>query len=93
MDEEKKFLGIMGLIALRKSELYNLVISELENKQSLTNLKKTEVKEIIAKMDNKIFLSKPEVLNKKIVKSFSVKDIYPDISPILKEIELKLKKT
>ena len=92
MDEKEKFLGIMGLIALRKTELYNQIISKLEKKRRLTDLNKNKIKDIIAKMENNRFFSKEEISDKKIINSLSVREIYPDISQIIEEIKLKLQR-
>lgn len=90
MADEGKFLGIMGLIALRKSELYNEIITQLEKIRNLTDLNKIRIRDMIAKMENNIFLAKKEISDRKIITSLTIKEIYSDISPILKEAKLKL---
>lgn len=86
MEEKHKVMGIMGLIALRKSELFYKVISELSQEKQVSN--KDKIKTYIAQMENEIFLSKKEKENKKINPKLELKDLEIDIPSIIKEIKI-----
>lgn len=88
MEEKHKSIGIMGLIALRKSEAYYKVTSELYKEKELSNRDKEKIKKHIAGMKNEKFLSKDEKENKKIKPKLKLKDIDFDIKKAIKEIKL-----
>lgn len=88
MEEKHKAMGIVGLIALRKSEAYYKVASELSKEKELSDRDKEKIKKHISSMDNKKFLSKDEKENKKIKPKLKLKDTDFDIKKAIKEIKL-----
>lgn len=88
-NNEKAF-GIIGLIALRKSDLYNLILAEASKKQTLSENDKNKIRAYISSMKNEKFLTKEEKKDKKINKELN---IMKDLDLNLKEIiEKALKK-
>lgn len=76
-----KVMGIIGLIALRKSGLYYKIIDEFPEKD------KKKIKEHIAEMKNDIFLSKGEKESAKIKPELKIEDLDIDIKTIINEIK------
>ena len=87
MEEKHKFIGMMGLIALRKSELYYKIISELSRDNQLYEKDKKNIKKYIAEMENERLLSNKEKRNKKIDTKLNLRDLDIDIGKIIKEIK------
>lgn len=85
MDRKDKVMGIIGLIALRKSELYYRVISELSKDKLPSKESKEKVKRYISEMENERLLSAIEKRNKKINPNSGLKDLELDINHIVKE--------
>ena len=88
MEEKHKIIGLMGLIALRKSELFYTVVNELFKEKELSEKDKEKNKIHISKMENEMFLSKEEKQSKKIKPKLELKNIDLDIQKIIKEIEM-----
>ena len=87
MEEKYKAMGIIGLIALRKSELYYKVIHELSKDKQISEKNKEQIKKYIAEMENERILSGEEKKNKKIRPNFKLKDIDLDIKAVINEIK------
>lgn len=88
MEDKHKAIGIMGLIAIRKSEAYYKVVSELSKEKELSEKDKEKVKKYISGMDNKKFLSKDERKNKQIKPNLKLNDTDFDIEKVIKEIKV-----
>ena len=88
MEEKHKVIGIIGLIALRKSELYYSVVNKLSKEKQISEKDKEKIKKHIAEMENERLLSNEEKKNKKINPKLKLKDIDTDIDAIIKEIGL-----
>lgn len=87
MEEKHKVIGIIGIIALRKSELYYRVVNELLKEKQISEKDKEKIKKQIAEIENETLLSKEEKKNKKINPKLKLKDIDLDIKAIINEIK------
>lgn len=85
---EEKIIGIMGLIALRKSELFYKVLEELSKDNQISEEDKEKIKRYIAERSNEKLLSKEEIENKKINNGLKLDEINIDIQKIISEIKL-----
>ena len=88
MEEKHKVIGVLGLIALRKSELFYTVVNELSKEKELSEKDKEKIKRHISKMENEMFLSKEEKQSKIIKPKIKLKNIDLDIQKVIKEIKL-----
>lgn len=77
----------MGLIALRKSELYYKILNELSKKDQVSETDKKNIEKRVSEMDNEKFLSKEEKKTKKLNPKLKLEDINLDIKAIIKEIK------
>jgi len=89
MENEKqnaeKVIGILGLIALRKSDLYNNVLMEASKNKDLSKDSKNKIKNYISSMKNELFLGKDEKKNKKIDAQLRIDELNFDFGKIIKE--------
>jgi uncharacterized protein YpuA (DUF1002 family) len=88
MEEKYKVMGIMGLIALRKSELFYKVVNELSKDRQISEDDKEKIKKYVSEMENELFLSKDERQNRRINSKLKLKDIDLDIQKVIKNIKL-----
>ncbi|MCK4429058.1 MAG: hypothetical protein KAU95_01685 [Candidatus Aenigmarchaeota archaeon] len=88
MEEKYKVIGVIGLIALRKSELFYKVVNELSKEKKLSKKNKEKVKRHISRMENEMFLSKEEKQNKKIKPNLRLENIGLNVQKVIKELNL-----
>ena len=87
---KEKVLGILGLIALRKSELYFKIVSILSKEKQLSEKDKDKIKGCIAAMENERLLSNKEKEKKEIIPNLKLENIGFDIESFIKEINVIL---
>jgi histidyl-tRNA synthetase len=90
MKKEYKVMGILGLIALRKSELFQKIMNELSKEKQISDKDKETIKKYISEMENEIFLSEEEKQSKKVNPLLKLDDINLDIKEIIKKIKTYL---
>ena len=82
--KEEKALGIIGLIALRKSDLYDKILEETSKNSNISNEDKNKIKRYISEMKNECFLSLDEKQDKKIRKELKIEELTFDFKEIIR---------
>ena len=96
--EIEKFIGITHSVSLRKSAFFESMCNKI-NKKISENLDSREMiklkdalKNIIANMNNELFLSKEEIKNKKINPKTPLHELNLDEEKIIKNFKRTLKR-
>lgn len=90
--EEEKLLDVVGLIALRKTELAHKVITTLKKDGLIDKNDKEKVEAIIryiSEIENEKLLSDAEKRTKKLNPKLKIGELGIDINNIIKEIKNK----
>jgi hypothetical protein len=93
MDEMKKFFDISSVIALRKTAYFEKVWYEFSRKiPSNVNVEelRNEIKEIIANLDNKLFISDEEQKTKTIDPNLPLEKLNLNENLIIKSVDKKI---
>lgn len=83
--DEEKVMGILSLITLRKSDLFNKILVETSKKKDLSRDDKDKIKDYISSMKNELFLSEDEKKDKKINAQLELMKLKFDFNKIIKE--------
>lgn len=84
MEDTEKIVDVATIIALRKAEFFKRIL--FDNDKAKKNSK-----EIIANMDNKLFMGKEELENKKIYPKKSLSELGVDEKRLMDILNEKLK--
>lgn len=87
MDKEEKALNLLGLIATRKTELYENLVEEIPEEE-LDDQDKEELRNRISKMDNEAFLTEEEIEKDEANPENSVEDLDINIEGLIKNLGL-----
>mgnify|MGYP000368513404 CR=1 FL=1 len=87
MNKKYKIMGIIGLIALRKSELFYKIMNSLSKEKEISDKDKIRIKKLISNMKNDEFLSKNEKQNKNINPNLRLEDLDIDFNKLIRELK------